>query len=105
MTDKINKTLKYIGEWQKKDYTKLTKKDFAKDYTKFTEDFEYFVEKLELTHDEADDILSKLNAKIAEEKGLSKEFTQYAADFFVITIEDFKDDNENEDSRKYLIKD
>ena len=40
MTDKINETLKYIEEWQKKDYTKLTKKDFAKDYTKFTEDFE-----------------------------------------------------------------
>ena len=50
MTDKINKTLKYIGEWQKKDYTKLTKKDFAKDYTKFTEDFEYFVEKLRRQH-------------------------------------------------------
>tara|TARA_B100000953_G_C17840210_1_gene364827 strand:+ start:532 stop:639 length:108 start_codon:yes stop_codon:yes gene_type:complete len=30
MTDKINETLKYIEEWQKKDYTKLTKKDFAK---------------------------------------------------------------------------
>ena len=88
----------------KKRLYKAYKKRFCKRYTKFTEDFEYFVEKLELTHDEADDILSKLNAKIAEEKGLSKEFTQYAADFFVITIEDFKDDNENEDSRKYLIK-
>ena len=98
MTDKINKTLKYIGEWQKKDYTE------------FTEKFENFVETLELTLEDAEGISEKLNSLLLPLSATSheeeNEFTLYASDFFVMILDDYNNNNEDKDySRKYLIKD
>ena len=102
MTDKIGKTIKYIDEWKTKGWTESADSLFQEDLPKF-------LEQLKLTHADAEDILGKLNAKIAEESetnknNLSNEFTQFASDFFVVMIEDFRFENKDENTLGYLIK-
>tara|TARA_B100000886_G_scaffold332628_1_gene285581 strand:+ start:460 stop:759 length:300 start_codon:yes stop_codon:yes gene_type:complete len=97
MTDidknKKDELFKFIKEWENKDYHE------------FNRNFEGFVEKLKLSYDEAKEISEALDSESYKDgvPHSGSEHLQYAADFFVMTLEDCDSNNESEDSRKYLI--
>ena len=91
--DKKDELFKFIKEWEKKDYDE------------FNRNFEGFVEKLNLSYDEAKEVSEALDAESYKDgvPNSGSEYLQYAADFFVMMLEDYNSNNESDDSRKYLI--
>ena len=91
--DKKDKLFKFIKEWENKDYDE------------FNRNFEAFVEKLELSYEETKEISLSLDEEIYKDGSTNSDnaHLQYAADFFVMVLEDYDNNNESDDSRKYLI--
>ena len=95
LTSKKDKLFKFIIEWEKKDYDE------------FNGNFEGFVEKLNLSYDDAKEISDALDTESYKDStpNSGSAHMQYAADFFVMILEDYDRNNNSDDSRKYLIND
>ena len=93
MRNKEDELFKFIKEWENKDYDE------------FNRNFETFVEKLELSYEETKEISLSLDAESYKDgsPNSGSAHLQYAADFFVMILEDYDNNNESDDSRKYLI--
>jgi|TARA_B100002003_G_scaffold191236_1_gene180271 hypothetical protein len=97
MTDKITKVLEFIKEWKDKDYEEFTSK------------FATFAETLELSFEDVEEISKKLDEarewpEKSEDYKDTDEYILYASDFFVTILDDYNNNNEDEASFKYLIK-
>ena len=93
MRNKEDELFKFIKEWENKDYDE------------FNRNFEAFVEKLELSYEETKEISLSLDAESYKDgsPNSGSAHLQYAADFFVMILEDYDNNNESDDTRKYLI--
>ncbi|MBD1150888.1 hypothetical protein IDH06_00570 [Pelagibacterales bacterium SAG-MED25] len=93
MSNKEDELFKFVKEWENKDYNE------------FNRNFEAFVEKLELSYEETKEISLSLDAESYKDgsPNSGSAHLQYAADFFVMILEDYDNNNESDDSRKYLI--
>lgn len=93
MSNKEDELFKFVKEWENKDYNE------------FNRNFEAFVEKLELSYEETKEISLSLDAESYKDgsPNSGSAHLQYAADFFVMILEDYDNNNESDDTRKYLI--
>ena len=93
MRNKQDELFKFIKEWENKDDDE------------FNRNFEAFVEKVELTYEETKEISLSLDAESYKDGSANSgtAHLQYAADFFIMVLDDYDNNNESDDSRKYLI--
>ena len=93
MRNKEDELFKFIKEWENKDYDE------------FNRNFEAFVEKLELSYEETKELSLSLDAESYKDgnSNSGSAHLQYAADSFVMVLEDYDNNNESDDSSKYLI--